>query len=100
MAGQRTEHGNLWVGRTGARGRRWDQSWGAGEEKIEGPSAGPSRCHGTELQASGCGCRPLPPEPEAGLPGLPDRVGHAVGFGLLRAALSARCRWCQTTGQG
>lgn len=72
---------------------------GAGEEKIEGPSAGPS-AHGTErVQASEwkCGCRPLPPEREAD---LPDQVGHAVGFGLLRAALSARSRWCQTTDQG
>lgn len=51
---------------------------GAGEEKIEGPSAGPS-AHGTEVQASEwkCGCRPLPPEREGD---LPDQVGHAVGL--------------------
>lgn len=38
-AGHRTGHGNLSIGRTGARRRRWDQCWGASEEKIEGPSA-------------------------------------------------------------
>lgn len=74
-AGQRTEQGNLWIGRTGARGRRWDQWLGAGEDKIEGPSAATAvvckradvhvgLCHHNERQAclnrqGGGGARPV-----------------------------------------
>lgn len=71
---------------------------GPGEEKIEGPSAGPA-AHGTEgaservemwMSASATRKR-----------GRLARSGRARGgVGLLRAALSARSRWCQTTDQG
>lgn len=85
-AGQRTGHGNLSIGRTGARGRRWDQCWGAGEEKDRGSECWLSLwpwygvCKRVDV-----GCRLLPPERD-GRP-CPIRSGTRWGWPVARGSV-------------